>query len=77
MLDRQAGGRAGRRSGQMGARPSGVALSQDRRGVIVEADLDVRAVDRDLSIEPAWTHQGRVQNVRPIGACKHNDVAVG
>ena len=44
----------------MGARPSGVALSQDRRGVIVEADLDVRAVDRDLSIEPAWTHQGRV-----------------
>ena len=34
-------------------------------------------LDLDLSVKPAWSSEGRVQCVGPIGGCYHYDLAPG
>ena len=38
--------------------------------------FDVRIVDDDLPVEPAGTHQGRIQDIRAVGRGDHDDALV-
>jgi hypothetical protein len=38
-------------------------------------DLDIGEIDYNLAVEAARAHEGRVKDVGPVGACKHNHAA--
>lgn len=40
-----------------------------------DAHLQVRQAKLDLAVQTAWSHEGRVQGVWPVGGHQHLDVA--